>query len=204
MTLLALLPLFLAMPINIGGLGLPPPKIGLILSIYGLATGLFQAVFFARLVDRFGERRVFINGMRTCLPIFALFPVINMIARHFGLSFVVYCLVGCIVALAAGMDVAYGPLSPCPSSLHLTPLQAQSSCLSRLRHPSRAAGVYMECRKLWFRSLEPSDRRCLLPYFRFRSNIISFRGTWFTWFFSCFLGLLWYLRGSFRKRYGTM
>ncbi|KAJ7881008.1 major facilitator superfamily domain-containing protein [Mycena olivaceomarginata] len=110
MTLLALLPLFLAMPINIGGLGLPPPKIGLILSIYGLATGLFQAVFFARLVDRFGERRVFINGMRTCLPIFALFPVINMIARHFGLSFVVYCLVGCIVALAAGMDVAYGAI----------------------------------------------------------------------------------------------
>ncbi|KAJ7039692.1 major facilitator superfamily transporter [Mycena alexandri] len=109
-TLGALLPLFLAMPIEIGGLGLPPPKIGLIISAYGLATGLFQALLFARFVRRFGERRVFINGMITCLPVFTLFPIINLIARHYGLSFVVYGLVGCVLALGALMDTAFGAI----------------------------------------------------------------------------------------------
>ncbi|KAJ7183249.1 major facilitator superfamily transporter [Mycena filopes] len=109
-TLGALLPLFLAMPIEIGGLGLPPPKIGLILSAYGLATGLFQVLFFARFVRRFGERRVFINGMITCLPVFTLFPIMSLIARHFGLSFVVYGLVGCVLALGALMDTSFGAI----------------------------------------------------------------------------------------------
>ncbi|KAJ7039693.1 major facilitator superfamily transporter [Mycena alexandri] len=109
-TLGALLPLFLAMPIEIGGLGLPPPKIGLILSAYGLATGLFQVLFFARFVRRFGERRVFINGMITCLPVFALFPLMSLIAQHFGLSFVVYGLIGCVLALGALMDTSFGAI----------------------------------------------------------------------------------------------
>ncbi|KAJ7671505.1 major facilitator superfamily domain-containing protein [Mycena polygramma] len=109
-TLGALLPLFLAMPIEIGGLGLSPPKIGLILSAYGLATGLFQVVFFARFVHRFGEKRVFINGLITCLPVFALFPVMSMIARHFGISFVVWGLVGCVLALGALMDTSFGAI----------------------------------------------------------------------------------------------
>ncbi|KAJ7911436.1 major facilitator superfamily transporter [Mycena leptocephala] len=106
----ALLPLFLAMPIEIGGLGLAPPKIGLILSAYGLATGLFQILFFARFIHRFGEKRVFINGLITCLPVFALFPIMSMIARHFGLSFVIWGLVGCVLALGALMDTSFGAI----------------------------------------------------------------------------------------------
>ncbi|KAJ7352327.1 major facilitator superfamily domain-containing protein [Mycena albidolilacea] len=109
-TLQALLPLFLAMPIEIGGLGLPPKSIGLILGAYGLATGLVQVVFFARMIHHFGERRVFINGMITCLPVFALFPVISIVARHCGISLVVYCLVGCILGLAALMDTSFGAI----------------------------------------------------------------------------------------------
>ncbi|KAJ6488140.1 major facilitator superfamily domain-containing protein [Mycena vitilis] len=109
-TLGALLPLFLAMPIEIGGLGLSPPKIGLILSAYGLATGIFQVVFFARFVHRFGEKRVFINGLITCLPVFALFPVMSMITRHFGISFIVWGLVGCVLALGALMDTSFGAI----------------------------------------------------------------------------------------------
>ncbi|KAJ7881027.1 major facilitator superfamily transporter [Mycena olivaceomarginata] len=107
-TLQALLPLFLAMPIEIGGLGLPPKSIGLILGAYGLTTGLFQVVFFARMIHRF--RRVFINGMITCLPVFALFPIISIVARHCGLSLVVYCLVGCILGLGALMDTSFGAI----------------------------------------------------------------------------------------------
>ncbi|KAJ7793679.1 major facilitator superfamily transporter, partial [Mycena olivaceomarginata] len=107
-TLAALLPLFLAMPIEIGGLGLPPYKIGLILSTYGIATGLFQVLFFARFVRRFGERRVFINGLMTCLPVFTLFPIMSMIARRSGLSIIVWVLVGCVLGLGALMDTSFG------------------------------------------------------------------------------------------------
>ncbi|KAJ7116527.1 major facilitator superfamily domain-containing protein, partial [Mycena epipterygia] len=109
-TLGALLPLFLAMPIEIGGLGLPPAKIGLILSAYGVATGSFQVIFFARFVRRFGERRVFINGMITCLPVFALFPIMSIIAQRYGLSLVIWALVGCVLALGALMDTAFGAI----------------------------------------------------------------------------------------------
>lgn len=108
-TLGALLPLFLAMPIEIGGLALPPAKIGLILSAYGVTTGLFQVIFFARFIRRFGERRMFINGMITCLPVFALFPIMSIIAQHYGLSFVIWAMIGCVLALGALMDTAFGP-----------------------------------------------------------------------------------------------
>ncbi|KAF7375262.1 Major facilitator superfamily multidrug-resistance DHA1 sub-family [Mycena sanguinolenta] len=109
-TMGALIPLFLAMPVEIGGLGQPPHKIGLILSAYGVATGFFQVLFFARMVHRFGERRVFINGLMTCAPVFSLFPIISMIARHSGISFMVYILVGCILALGAVMDTSFGAI----------------------------------------------------------------------------------------------
>ncbi|KAJ6468335.1 major facilitator superfamily domain-containing protein [Mycena sanguinolenta] len=109
-TMAALIPLFLAMPVEIGGLGQPPHKIGLILSAYGIATGFFQVLFFARLVHRFGERRVFINGLSTCLPVFSLFPIISMIARRFGVSISVYILVGCILALGAVMDTSFSAI----------------------------------------------------------------------------------------------
>ncbi|KAF8207043.1 major facilitator superfamily transporter [Mycena galopus ATCC 62051] len=104
----ALLPLFLAMPIEIGGLGLPPRTIGLILAAYGAITGLFQVSFFSLLVRRFGERTVFLWGLSTSLGIFALFPCMSLIAKASGLSFVIWILVGCVLALGAIMDSSFG------------------------------------------------------------------------------------------------
>ncbi|KAF8191917.1 hypothetical protein K438DRAFT_1762499 [Mycena galopus ATCC 62051] len=93
------------MPIEIGGLGLTPPEIGLILSAYGIATGILQVVFFARFVRAFGEKRVFVNGMLTCLPVFALFPIMS--TQQYGVSFAVYGLIGCVLALGALMDTSF-------------------------------------------------------------------------------------------------
>ncbi|KAJ7760686.1 major facilitator superfamily domain-containing protein [Mycena maculata] len=104
----ALQPLFYTMPIEIGGLGLPPSKIGLILSAYGVTAGLFQVFFFARLVRRFGEKRVVMGGIATCLPIFALLPVMNIIAQRSGVSFVIWILIGCVLALGALMETSFG------------------------------------------------------------------------------------------------
>jgi MFS family permease len=107
----ALLPLFLAMPLEIGGLNLDPPIIGCIIGSYGAAGALFQAIFFARMVRRWGERRLFIAAMSTFLPVFLLFPLINFVARGWGqLSFGVCILVGILLIMIALMDVAYGTL----------------------------------------------------------------------------------------------
>ncbi|KAJ7911437.1 major facilitator superfamily domain-containing protein [Mycena leptocephala] len=106
----ALLPLFLAMPIEIGGLGLPPKTIGLILATYGAITGLFQVSFFSLLVRRFGERRVFLSGLSTCIPIFALFPIMSLIAKESGLSFMIWIFMGCMLVLGAIMDSSFGAI----------------------------------------------------------------------------------------------
>ncbi|KAJ6540841.1 major facilitator superfamily domain-containing protein [Mycena vulgaris] len=109
-TISAILPLFLAMPIEIGGLGLPPAKIGLILSAYSAATALFQVFFCAKLIGRFGSTRVFIAGISTCLPIFALFPLMSFIAQRTGLTPVVWTLVGCVLGLGALLDTSFGAI----------------------------------------------------------------------------------------------
>ncbi|KAJ6535932.1 major facilitator superfamily domain-containing protein [Mycena vulgaris] len=99
MTFGALLPLFLGMPVELGGLGLSPSKIGLILAVDGAVTGIFQI--------RFGEHRVFMNGLAAFLPIFAIFPVMSIVARWPGWNPVVWILVGCLIALDVLMNPSY-------------------------------------------------------------------------------------------------
>ncbi|KAF8813403.1 MFS general substrate transporter [Phlegmacium glaucopus] len=107
----ALLPLFLAMPLEIGGLNLSPPTIGCIIGSYGAASAIFKVIYFARIVRRWGERRVFIVAISTFLPVFLLLPIINFVARRWGqLSFGVCLLVGCLLAMIALMDMAYGTI----------------------------------------------------------------------------------------------
>ncbi|KAJ7728465.1 major facilitator superfamily domain-containing protein [Mycena metata] len=109
-TLSALLPLFLAMPIPIGGVGLPPAKIGLVLSAYSAATALFQICFCARLIQRFGATRVFIGGISTSVLVFALFPVMSVIAKRDGVTPVVWVLIACVLGLGALLDTAFAAI----------------------------------------------------------------------------------------------
>ena len=108
---LALLPLFLAMPLNIGGLNLSPSVIGYIIGSYGLTNVVFQVFCFSTIVRRWGERVVFIAAMSMFIPIFLMFPVINFFARGWGQSsFGVWLLLGFLVVLLTLMDMAFGML----------------------------------------------------------------------------------------------
>nr|GAT52472.1 major facilitator superfamily multidrug-resistance DHA1 sub-family [Mycena chlorophos] len=115
-TYAALIPLFCTMPITLGGLGLDPPKIGILLSIYGLATGSFNLLFFARIVRRLGEKKTFQLAMSMPAAIFILFPVISLIARvtsageEYRLWWGIYVLLGCVGMLGAVMDLAFGAI----------------------------------------------------------------------------------------------
>jgi hypothetical protein len=104
----AIHPVFLSTPIEIGGLGLAPPTIGKLLSVLGILNGIFQVCFFAQIHDRWGSKRVFIGGLMSSIPSFALFPVINILARQQGYSPVVWMAVGAQLLLFMILNLSYG------------------------------------------------------------------------------------------------
>ncbi len=116
MTLRAIQPVFYSTPIALGGLGLTPQTIGLILALYGLVNGVLQIFLFGRVHDRFGTKRVYMAGIASMLPVFALFPVINELARIEGMSRAVWALVLGQALLSIAVNFSYGqsPLSPLP------------------------------------------------------------------------------------------
>ena len=77
----ALIPLFFATPIEIGGLGLSPSIIGTYSAISGLCNGLFQVLFVSKLIDRFGEKRIFCTAVMAYFPLIAFFPMMSWVAQ---------------------------------------------------------------------------------------------------------------------------
>jgi MFS family permease len=74
-----LLPLFYASPIEIGGLGLPPPIIGTFLAIYGIVDGTVQALFAAKIIERIGTKKVFCSAVLCFYPLIILFPIMSAV-----------------------------------------------------------------------------------------------------------------------------
>ncbi|KAF9532627.1 major facilitator superfamily transporter [Crepidotus variabilis] len=104
----ALLPLFMYMPIELGGLGLSPQTIGYVIGGYGAGTGLYQFFFFSALVRRFGTRRMFVMCVSTFIPAFLIFPFISLFAKTWGLGFPVWIGLSSVLLLMFMMDTAYG------------------------------------------------------------------------------------------------
>ncbi|KAG0694917.1 major facilitator superfamily domain-containing protein [Suillus ampliporus] len=105
-TLFSILPVFYATPIELGGLSLDPPRIGAILAVSGVAHGVFQLLFYARLHDRFGAGAIYIAGVGSGIPIIILFPVINALARAHGIGLAVWLCIGVQIALKVILDVS--------------------------------------------------------------------------------------------------
>jgi hypothetical protein len=106
----ALLPLFFAMPVEIGGLGFDPPTIGFILGAYGIAAGLFNVLCFVKIVRLFGVKWSFVGGVSLFLPMFTLMPIINLCARTWGVGTLVWTLVLVELSLMVLMETAFGGL----------------------------------------------------------------------------------------------
>ena len=104
----AIQPLFLSTPIHLGGLGLTPATIGKLLSIYGIFNGVVQVFFFARIMDRWGSKKVFFGGIASGIPAFVSFPVINHLARHQGYSAAVWIAVGFQIVVSIFLTFCYG------------------------------------------------------------------------------------------------
>lgn len=104
----AVQPLFFSTPISSGGLGLAPPSIGKILASFGILNGIFQATCFARAHATWSTKRIFISGLCCAVPMFALFPVLNALARVHGVGLVVYSVVVLQVVFSLGLSSCYG------------------------------------------------------------------------------------------------
>lgn len=87
-------PVYFAIPIEMGGLGLDPSAIGTILALLGLTNGVCQSLLFAPLHDRLGPKNLYLIGTSLLLPAIALFPVTTWVARERGLDSLVWTLVG--------------------------------------------------------------------------------------------------------------
>ncbi|KAH6909200.1 major facilitator superfamily domain-containing protein, partial [Coprinopsis sp. MPI-PUGE-AT-0042] len=101
-------PVYYSTPIKLGGLGLPPPSIGNILSVYGVLNGALQVFFFAKIHDKLGSKRTFVLGMSAAIPSIAMYPIVNSVARVQGMSGLVWTLVFLQVVLSIGMSLCYG------------------------------------------------------------------------------------------------
>lgn len=118
--LFALIPLFYSTPISLGGLGFPPSTIGYCIGAFGLFNGLFQAVFFNKIVKRLGSKMVFMMAMSVFAPLFALFPVIGyLVRREMSMSWEVWAVVVLQLCLCVVMDMGYGMFSSIPSTVTL-------------------------------------------------------------------------------------
>ena len=104
----AIIPVFYALPIETGGLGLTPLAIGNILGLQGMSGGILQWQLFPRVHDRIGSKPLYLISVSLCLPVIALFPVINAAARAYGLSYFVWFLVGLQMALFVFAYFAFG------------------------------------------------------------------------------------------------
>ena len=107
----AIQPLFLAMPVKIGGLSLPSRDVGYILGTYGIANSICQLVMLGRLVRRFGVKAVFVTSISAFIPIYALSPIMNILVRRSGFSYVVWVVLGCQLSASLVMELGYGESS---------------------------------------------------------------------------------------------
>jgi len=96
------------MPIEIGGLGFDPRHIGYILGVYRGVAAVFMATYFSKFVHYLGERRTFILSMATFYMAWVLFPVINLRARHHGISTSVWMGIVFWIVPMASTAMAYG------------------------------------------------------------------------------------------------
>ncbi|KAG1736558.1 major facilitator superfamily domain-containing protein [Suillus lakei] len=104
----ALQPLFYSTPIELGGLGFDPVTIGLWMGAFGIVNGVLQTMIFAPLVNNFGPKTVFRCCEAGFIPIFALFPITNLIARQYGINWLVWFSLTCSLLLGVFVDMTFG------------------------------------------------------------------------------------------------
>ncbi|KAF8519192.1 MFS general substrate transporter [Gautieria morchelliformis] len=101
MAFTVLLPVYLSTPISNGGLGMSPSLTGVCLAGFGIVNGVVSILLFVPIHRRIGTRAILWSCEAAFIACFALFPVMNKLARdHDGLCLSVWIVF--LVQLALG------------------------------------------------------------------------------------------------------
>ncbi|KAL0952542.1 hypothetical protein HGRIS_006801 [Hohenbuehelia grisea] len=103
-------PVFFSTPLEYGGLGLSPSTIGRLLSVFGIMNGVFQVMFFTRIIALLGPKRTFLIGVSFAFPVVASFPFMSFLARTYGLNFGLWVVVVVSMIISIGVSLAYGAI----------------------------------------------------------------------------------------------
>ncbi|KAF4571061.1 hypothetical protein EYR36_008388 [Pleurotus pulmonarius] len=79
-----LLPLMYSTSIPLGGLGFQPARIGAIMGIWGICNGIFQWLFFAKLIRKFGPRTMFRVSFSCYLVCIGAYPAMSYLTKQAG------------------------------------------------------------------------------------------------------------------------
>jgi hypothetical protein len=102
-------PLFLSTPIQHGGLGLDPTRIGYILAVQGVLGALSVLMFSARLQQIFGVNTVFSMAVTVFVVLLGAFPVMNAFARvEDRISWQVWFIMAIQLLLFGLVEIGYG------------------------------------------------------------------------------------------------
>jgi len=177
-------PLFLSTPITQGGLGMSPSIVGTCIAGFGIGNGLVTVFFFTPLIKRVGAQRLATISVASYFGTFALFPIMNMLARHHGgLSSSVWLAFMMQLSLATLSPIAYGTMfiyvtsaAPSPSALGATNGLAQTTTsIMRCIGPTCATSLFaLSVEKnilggnlvyfiLWLLTLAATSATLLLP-----------------------------------------
>ncbi|KAG2100403.1 uncharacterized protein F5147DRAFT_776963 [Suillus discolor] len=148
---IVLLPLLFSTPTHLGGLGFDPATIGWWMALFGITNGIFQALFFARIVDCIGPKRLFCVSVSCYAPLMAMFPIMSWIVRARGevdqaITFALIFLIGIQVA----WDMAFGAIfmvitASAPTSNVLGPINGlgqTSASVARVVGPTLATSLF--------------------------------------------------------------
>ncbi|KAG6816640.1 hypothetical protein H0H87_004386 [Tephrocybe sp. NHM501043] len=104
-------PLYLASPMSLGGIGLPPDQVDKILPAFKVLNGVIQMMFFKKIYDHLGPRNTFRYGIASAIPLFLMFPVTTFLAKTAGHGILLWLALGAQVVLPIGLSLAFGEIS---------------------------------------------------------------------------------------------
>jgi len=146
----SLRPLFFSTPVELGGLGLPPSTIGNISFVFGIASGVIQVLFFAKIHDYWGSKFVVMFGIASGFLVFGTFPLISYLVKTQGLSNTVWAVVGLHIIVSIWLPLAFSAMfifvaaaSPSRASLGaVSGLSQTTVCLVRGLGPAAANSLF--------------------------------------------------------------
>ncbi|KAJ3744835.1 major facilitator superfamily domain-containing protein [Lentinula detonsa] len=112
MSYFVLIPLVYSSSISIGGLGLSPYQVGLILGIFAFLNGFWNLFVLTKILKKLGPRKMYIISYSSFLVIFPLLWILRDVAHLAGgVNVLVWILLVCQLLAAAFINTAYNSMS---------------------------------------------------------------------------------------------